>query len=72
MGSGYELRAVAATVIGGTPLFGGRGSVWRTLLGVLLLGLVSNSLNLMGVSANLQNVVLGAIMVMAVMFQGSK
>lgn len=72
MGSGYELRAVAATVIGGTPLFGGRGSVWRTLLGVLLLGLVSNSLNLMGVSANLQNVVLGAIMVMAVMFQGSR
>ncbi len=72
MGNGYELRAVAATVIGGTPLFGGKGSVWRTLLGVLLLGLVSNSLNLMGVSANLQNVVLGAIMVMAVMFQGSR
>lgn len=72
MGTGYELRAVAAVVIGGTPLFGGRGSVWGTLLGVLLLGLVSNSINLMGVSANFQNVVLGAIMVVAVMFQGSR
>lgn len=69
MGSGYELRAIAAAVIGGTPLFGGRGNVWGTLGGVLLLGLVSNSINLIGVSANFQNVVLGAIMVAAVMFQ---
>ncbi|MEN3186185.1 MAG: ABC transporter permease [Atribacterota bacterium] len=72
MGTGYELRSIAAVVIGGTPLFGGRGGVWGTLLGVFLLGLVSNSLNLMGISANFQNVVLGAIMVMAVMFQGSR
>jgi ribose/xylose/arabinose/galactoside ABC-type transport system permease subunit len=72
MGTGYELRGVAAVVIGGTPLFGGRGGVWGTLLGVFLLGLVSNSLNLMGISANFQNVVLGAIMVMAVMFQGAR
>jgi ribose/xylose/arabinose/galactoside ABC-type transport system permease subunit len=72
MGTGYELRSIAAVVIGGTPLFGGRGNVWGTLLGVLLLGLVSNSINLMGISANFQNVVLGAIMVLAVMFQGSR
>ncbi|NSW77203.1 MAG: ABC transporter permease [Candidatus Atribacteria bacterium] len=72
MGTGYELRGIAAVVIGGTPLFGGRGGVWGTLLGVFLLGLVSNSLNLMGISANFQNVVLGAIMVIAVMFQGSR
>lgn len=72
MGTGYELRGIAAVVIGGTPLFGGRGGVWGTLLGVFLLGLVSNSLNLMGISANFQSVVLGAIMVIAVMFQGSR
>ena len=45
MGTGYELRAIAAVVIGGTPLFGGRGTVVGTLGGVLLLGLVSNSMN---------------------------
>ncbi|MEJ2288334.1 MAG: ABC transporter permease [Deinococcales bacterium] len=71
MGTGYELRAVAAAVIGGTPLFGGRGSVWGTLFGVLLLGLVSNSINLLGIGANLQYVVLGAIITAAVMFQRS-
>ncbi len=71
MGTGYELRAVAAAVIGGTPLFGGRGSVWGTLFGVLLLGLVSNSINLLGIGANFQYVVLGAIITAAVMFQRS-
>ncbi|HQK84392.1 MAG TPA: ABC transporter permease, partial [Atribacter sp.] len=49
MGTGYELRSVAAAVIGGTPLFGGRGNVFGTLGGVFLLGLVSNSINLLGI-----------------------
>jgi len=69
MGTGYELRAIAAVVIGGTPLFGGRGSVWGTLAGVLLLGLVSNSINMLGISANFQDVVLGIIILFAVMSQ---
>ena len=72
MGTGYELRSVAAAVIGGTPLFGGRGNIFGTLGGVFLLGLVSNSINLLGISANFQGVVLGAIMVAAVMFQKSQ
>ncbi|NLJ50073.1 MAG: ABC transporter permease, partial [Candidatus Atribacteria bacterium] len=72
MGTGYELRSVAAAVIGGTPLFGGRGNVFGTLGGVFLLGLVSNSINLLGISANFQGVVLGTIMVAAVMFQKSQ
>jgi ribose/xylose/arabinose/galactoside ABC-type transport system permease subunit len=72
MGTGYELRSVAAAVIGVTPLFGGRGNVFGTLGGVFLLGLVSNSINLLGISANFQGVVLGAIMVAAVMFQKSQ
>lgn len=69
MGDGYALRAIAAVVIGGTPLFGGRGSVWGTLAGVLLLGLVSNSINMLGIGANFQDVVLGTIIVFAVMSQ---
>ena len=72
MGTGYDLRSVAAAVIGGTPLFGGRGNVFGTLGGVFLLGLVSNSINLLGISANFQGVVLGVIMVAAVMFQKSQ
>ena len=69
MGTGYELRAIAAVVIGGTPLFGGRGTVIGTLGGVLLLGLVSNSMNLLGVGANYQSAVLGLIITAAVLLQ---
>ena len=69
MGIGYELRAIAAVVIGGTPLSGGRGSVLGTLGGVLLLGLVSNSMNLLGVGANYQSAVLGLIITAAVLLQ---
>ncbi|MYZ47243.1 ABC transporter permease [Propylenella binzhouense] len=69
MGNGYELRTIAAVVIGGTPLFGGRGTVVGTFGGVLLLGLVSNSMNLLGVGANYQNVVLGLIITAAVLLQ---
>ena len=69
MGTGYELRAIAAAVIGGTPLSGGRGSLLGTLGGVLLLGLVSNSMNLLGVGANYQSAVLGTIITAAVLLQ---
>jgi ribose transport system permease protein len=66
MGNGYELQAIAAAVIGGTTLDGGRGSVVGCFLGVLLLGIISNSLNILGVSPFYQNIVLGAIIVFAV------
>ena len=69
MGVGYELRAIAAVVIGGTPLTGGRGTVLGTLGGVLLLGLVSNSMNFLGVGANYQSAVLGLIITAAVLLQ---
>lgn len=72
MGTGYELRAIAAVVIGGTPLIGGRGTVLGTLGGVLLLGLVSNSMNLLGVGANYQSAVLGLIITAAVLLQRSR
>jgi ribose/xylose/arabinose/galactoside ABC-type transport system permease subunit len=66
MGTGFELQSIAAAVIGGIPLAGGRGSVWGTLTGVLLLGIIANGLNLLHVEASWQYVVTGAIIVFAV------
>ncbi len=60
-----ELFAVAAVVLGGTNLFGGRGSIPRTMAGVILIGLIRNSLNLLSVSSNMQDVVLGLVFMLA-------
>ncbi|MCL6551612.1 MAG: ABC transporter permease [Firmicutes bacterium] len=66
VGVAYELWAIAAAVIGGTSLFGGEGSVLGVLLGAAIMGVVVNGLVLVGVSAYLQDVVLGLILVVAV------
>jgi ribose transport system permease protein len=63
---GYELDAIAAVVIGGTSFSGGRGSLWRTVIGALLVGVLNNALSLMGVSFVLQQVVSGVVIVLAV------
>jgi len=68
MGSGYELRAIAAAVIGGMTLSGGKGTPVGAFLGVLLLGIISNALNILDVSSYYQNIVLGAIIVIAIVF----
>jgi ribose/xylose/arabinose/galactoside ABC-type transport system permease subunit len=68
-GQNYELSAIAAVAVGGTPLQGGRGDVVGTFLGVLLIGLIGNALNLLSINANLQQVLLGTIIVVAVMAQ---
>lgn len=60
-----ELQAVAAVVIGGTSLAGGRGTMIGTALGVVLIGTVANSLNLMGVSAYFQVMAVGAVLLVA-------
>ncbi|WP_026551763.1 ABC transporter permease [Arthrobacter sp. H20] len=68
-GDGYELDAIAATVVGGTSLFGGLGTVGGTFIGAALLGVLSNLLNLTGVSPYAQNLFSGTLIVAAVMLQ---
>ena len=63
----YELDAIAATVIGGTSLMGGEGSVGGTLIGALIMGVLRNGLNLLGVSSFLQQVVIGLVIMLAVL-----
>jgi D-xylose transport system permease protein len=60
------LGAIAAAVIGGTSLFGGRGSVWSALLGALVVGSVANGLDLLGVSSAARSVVTGLVLAVAV------
>ena len=66
-GTGYELTAIAAVVIGGTSLFGGVGTIRGTILGVLLLAVVRNGLDLLNVSSYYQETVQGLILVVAVL-----
>ncbi len=66
-GQGYELDVIAAVVIGGTSLMGGRGGVWGTLIGALLIGVINNGMNLLGISSYFQLVVKGLIIIGAVL-----
>jgi ribose transport system permease protein len=63
----YELDAIAATVIGGTSLLGGSGSLAGTLVGALIMGVLRNGLNLLGVSSFLQQIVIGVVIIVAVL-----
>lgn len=65
-GSGLELRAIGAVVIGGVPISGGLGNVLGTFFGVLLMGVISNSLNMLRVNPYLQEVFYGLLIIMAV------
>jgi ribose transport system permease protein len=65
-GQGAELDAISAAVIGGTSLMGGEGTVVGTMIGVLIMGVLRNGLNLLNVSANWQTVVIGAVVILAV------
>jgi ribose transport system permease protein len=62
-GMGFELDAIAAVVVGGTSLSGGRGSVVGTIAGALLLGVLRNILSLRGVNSNIQMIVSGLVIV---------
>ncbi|WP_299907133.1 ABC transporter permease [uncultured Paracoccus sp.] len=66
LGQGYELDAIAAVVIGGTSLAGGRGSILGTIIGALIMGVLLNGLRIMSVAQEWQTVVTGAIIIFAV------
>jgi ribose/xylose/arabinose/galactoside ABC-type transport system permease subunit len=65
-GSGYELAAIGAVIIGGASLLGGEGTILGTMLGAILLGLITNGLILMGISSYWQQVFSGIIIILAV------
>jgi ribose transport system permease protein len=67
VGEGFELDAIAAVVLGGTSLMGGRGAVWSTLIGAFVIGILSNGMNLMGVHSHYQLVAKGVLIVLAVL-----
>ena len=68
IGNGMEVNAIAAVVIGGASMSGGEGSVVGTIVGALILTIISNAMNLMSVNAYLQQVVMGLIIIMAILF----
>lgn len=71
-GNSYELDAIAAAVIGGASLSGGVGSVSGTLFGALIMGVMNNSLDIMGVESFYQSIVKGILIVGAVIFDASR
>ncbi len=68
-GLSYELDAIAAVVIGGTSMAGGKGTVWGTVMGAIILGIINNMLNMVGVSPYLQGAVKGGVIILAVLLQ---
>lgn len=67
LGSGYELDAIAAVALGGTSMNGGRGRIWGTFVGVLIIAVLNNGLNILGVSSYYQDVVKGVVILIAVL-----
>jgi ribose/xylose/arabinose/galactoside ABC-type transport system permease subunit len=66
MGQGYELDAIAAVIVGGTSTKGGDGSIMRTIAGVIIIGILSNILNLIGMNSFNQMIVKGIVIIGAV------
>jgi len=71
-GMGFELDAITAVIIGGTPFTGGRGTIWGTIAGVIILGIINNMLNMLGISPYLQGTVKGLVIIGAVYMQRQK
>jgi ribose transport system permease protein len=72
LGVNYEMDAIAAVIIGGTAMTGGRGSVWGTVVGAITLGVINNMLNMVGLSPYLQGAVKGLVIIGAVFVQRQK
>ena len=67
VGIGFELMAISAVVIGGTPLTGGMGSIIGTVIGSLVMTTLANGLVLLGISTNVQTILTGLVLILAVM-----
>ncbi|WP_067849105.1 ABC transporter permease [Alicyclobacillus mali (ex Roth et al. 2021)] len=70
MGTNYQLNSIAAVVIGGASLFGGEGTVWGSMIGALLMAVLANGSQLVGISSYWQSVLLGIVVVLAVFIDG--
>lgn len=66
-GEGYEMNAITAAVVGGTSMSGGKGNLLGTFLGAVIMGILSNIMNLCGVSSYWQTVLTGLILVVAIL-----
>jgi ribose transport system permease protein len=67
LGEGYELDAIAAAALGGTSMTGGRGKIYGTLIGVLIIAVLNNGLNILGISSYYQDVIRGLVILVAVL-----
>ena len=67
LGEGYELDAIASVALGGTSMNGGRGRIWGTFVGVLIIAVLNNGLNILGVSSYYQSVVKAIVILIAVL-----
>lgn len=65
-GTGFETYAIAAVIIGGTSFFGGQGTVWKVVVGGLIIGTINNGLNMVGLSSYYQQMAMGALIILAV------
>lgn len=70
LGLNYELHIIAGVVLGGTALYGGVGTIWGTVLGILTIGIVENGMVLIGADFHVQRVLIGMLLVAAVAYQG--
>ncbi|CAM3191077.1 ABC transporter permease subunit [Leuconostoc rapi] len=71
-GTGFEMDAIAAVVLGGTSLAGGRGRIFGTLIGALIIGTLNNGMNLIGISSFYQQIVKGIVIIIAVLLDRKK
>ena len=71
-GTGFEMDAIAAVVLGGTSLAGGRGRIFGTLIGALIIGTLNNGMNLIGISSFYQQIVKGIVIIIAVLIDRRK
>ena len=70
VGNSYQLASISAAVLGGVDLFGGRGTIWGAIAGALVLAMIGNVLNLLGVVAYWQWIVQGLVLLLAVALYG--